>query len=140
MNRKNIVRSILTGACDVLLIVAGSCRRASHNGAIDGNWKILTIETLATGEVTDYSRSQVFIAINLELMQLRSGTFGSYTGIIDYDKGDHRLAVEFPDINGADQLRPYGIDENPVVFTVEKANSKRLRLRTSTKLITCRRF
>ena len=140
MNRKNIMRSLLVLAGVMLLFAAGSCRRASHNGKIDGNWKVLTIETLATGEVTDYSRSQVFIAINLELMQLRSGTFGSYTGIIDYDKGDHRLAVEFPDITGADQLRTYGIDENPVVFTVEKANSKRLRLRTSTKLITCRRF
>ena len=124
MNRKNIVRSILTVACAVLLIVAGSCRRASHNGAIDGNWKILTIETLATGEVEDLSGVNRFIAINLELMQLR---------------GVSLLTGDFPNTD-VKALSVYGIDENPVTFTVEKANSNRLQLRTSTKLITCRRF
>ena len=137
MNRKNIVRSILTVACAVLLIVAGSCRRASHNGAIDGNWKILTIETLATGEVEDLSGVNRFIAINLELMQLRGVSL--LTGEIDYHKREHLLTVDFPNTD-VKALSVYGIDENPVTFTLEKANSNRLQLRTSTKLITCRRF
>ena len=37
MNRKNIMRSLLVLAGVMLLFAAGSCRRASHNGAIDGN-------------------------------------------------------------------------------------------------------
>lgn len=127
-----------------MLTAAAGCRRASHNGSIDGNWRLVQVEILSTGEIIETDpENEYFIAINLELMQLRGRgitTNPFCTGIMDYDRDAGRLAVDFPNKPPMKQLAEFGIFENPVVFQVEEASHKALVLRTPQSVITCRRF
>jgi hypothetical protein len=122
----------------VMMVAIGGCRRASDNGAIDGYWRVVGIEDLSTGEELNVGTSR-FFAIQLELMQLSStsGECSTLTGVMAYDKDNELLSVDFKGAN-KNALALFGIYEDPITFTVVRASSKTLMLRTSRTLITCR--
>jgi len=131
----------------VLLLTSVSCRRTSHNGKIDGFWKIMEIQydensTVATSASLDGQSvipNNRFICINLELIQ-----FGNpepeITGIIAYDKSGRTLGIEFPGNPGQRYLLNYGVAGNPVSLDIVTLTEKRLVLKSSVATITCRRF
>ncbi len=47
-----IIQVSLLAASLVAVLSMFSCRRATNNGKIDGNWRIETMEDVATGEVS----------------------------------------------------------------------------------------
>ena len=127
------------------------CRRASHNGDIDGYWKVLSIDvTDADGNTTDILPEKgMFIGIQLELFQFypvvpdydnTDTAYVSLTGKISYNEGAHTLGVSFRGDPSTATLMKYGIPENPVTFTVERADSEYLVLRTPISVIKCRRW
>lgn len=121
------------------------CRRATHNGEIDGYWQIRSIEyTKADGStrtVIPNKTQDWYIGIQLELFQIGAPQPQyQLTGEISYDKKAGKLGVNFPYNPSAAVLLQFGIPSNPVTFTVEKADSKALVLSTASTRITCRRW
>ena len=127
------------------------CRRATDNGDIDGYWKVLSIDvTDGDGNTTDILPEKgLFIAIQLELFQLYPVTadydntdaaYVAMTGKISYNEGARTLGVSFRGNPSTADLMKYGIPENPVTFTVDRADSDYLVLRTPISVIKCRRW
>ncbi len=113
------------------------CRRASDNGKLDGFWRIDNIHFTDTDE--DLTPSDLFIGINLELLQLDRPA-PDITGIITYKKGEMRLGVQFPTNPTPAQLRTYGFSGNPCMLDIEKLTGERLVLRSEIAVITCTKY
>lgn len=113
------------------------CRRSDSNGEIDGFWRVVSYENREDGKVTEVGNR--YIGIQLELFQLKSPTV---TGVMDYDKKDGKLVVDFRDPNPvpAGNLEQYGIFENPAVFDVDFPSHKEMQLTTSKTIIKCQRW
>ncbi len=121
-----------------LILPLSSCKKASYNGDLDGNWRIVSIENIENGTIT--KPVQQFIAFQLHLVQL--SPVGIY-GNLQYNSEDSILLLDFPyseNDSGEFLLSQYGIDSNPITFYIEELNSKHLRLRSKENLITCDRF
>ncbi len=114
-----------------------SCRRTSHNGRIDGFWRIDEIAYAESGETV--SPTDLFIAVNLELLQLDNPQV-EHTGIISYHKGDPRIGVEFPYNPSAEALYKYGFSANPCVLDIVTLDSHRLVLSSPVAVISCTRY
>lgn len=84
----------------ILILLSASCRRTSHNGKIDGFWKVMEIryddDVVAAGTVPSetVSPENKFICINLELIQFGNPN-PAITGVIAYNKGDSKLGIDF---------------------------------------------
>ena len=126
-----ILLSLLAALC-----VCG-CRRASDNGKLDGFWRIDNIHYTDTEE--DISPTGLFIAVNLELIQL-DNPGPNITGVLTYKKGDDRIAVDFPTNPSATSLRTYGFSGNPALLDIEKVSAKRLVLRSGKAVIKCTKY
>ena len=120
------------------LSMLACCGKASHNGHVDGNWEIMSIENRQDGTVT--VPDQHFIALYLHVVNLFPN---GISGNMHYSKHEQKISMDFPyseSESGAAALRLYGIYTNPVVFEVLKADRKQLVLRTPETVITCRRY
>lgn len=134
---------ILTLLC--IILAGAGCRRVSHNGDIDGYWRIRTIEY--TDGTPEEHPENMFIAIQCELMQLwQTVPSGGQkrdvpTGEMAYDKDAGRLSVDFRDpVNlTLARLRQFGVCSNPVTFTVHVDGSTMV-LSTPESVITCRKW
>ncbi|MDE6717972.1 MAG: lipocalin-like domain-containing protein [Muribaculaceae bacterium] len=118
-----------------------SCRVASHNGKLDGQWQIMSIEETATG-LSAAPETRSYLCFYLHILQAYGPTY-RLTANMTYDKEEEVLTADFPYISQGDvdkNLKPYGICSNPVTIEVVKADSKELVLRTPETVITCRRF
>ncbi len=133
--------SLIALIAALILIIAPSCRRASHNGKIDGFWKIMKMENKATGEVTEITDPKINIAINLELMQWY-GIGPRLTGIISYHKGDSTIGVDFSGCPYTNEhtLAAYGFTSAKVTFDIVTLDSKHLVLATPEMIYYCDRF
>lgn len=127
----NFLLIAITAAC------AMSCRRTSHNGDIDGFWRIDRIQYSASGETV--CPEDLFIAVNLELLQLDNPQV-EHTGVISWHKGDSRLGVEFPYNPSDEALYKYGFPPNPCTLDVKVLDSRRLVLASPTAVISCTRY
>ena len=117
-----------------------SCNKASHNGKLDGQWQIMSIEESATGKVTSPVRNS-YICINLHIIQLTGN--GMTTGKMTYDKKAATLYCDFPYVKPEQVeslLGGFGLPSNPVTLDIVKLDGKSLVLRTDKTIITCRRF
>ncbi len=131
---------ILIALLGLVLATLSGCRRASHNGKLDGLWRVDTIEYVQPdGTTTVTNPTDLFYGVNLELFQI--DTPGpTYTGEISYDKGGSTLGVRFTGNPGSTELLSYGVPSNPVMFDIVKLDSKHLVLKTNTTVVTCRRY
>jgi hypothetical protein len=125
----------------LITLVSPSCRRASHNGKIDGFWKITEIAYTPQedrGENIVYPED-LFICVNLELLQLANPDT-DITGILSCHLDEDRISVEFPTNPTEQKLYGYGFAGNPANLDILTLDSKHLVLRSSAATITCRRF
>lgn len=135
---KKYIVLLMTAAMLAVTVLSG-CRRATHNGKIDGLWKVVEIETFPDGGTSEVTNPEnVFFGVQLELFQIDTPT-PRFTGEMTFGK-DRQLSVRFTDNTESDELRQFGIYSNPVTFTIETLNSKHLVLSTPSSVITCRRF
>ena len=125
----------------LITLVSPSCRRASHNGKIDGFWKITEIAYTPQedrGENIVYPED-LFICVNLELLQLANPDT-DITGILSCHLDEDRSSVEFHTNPTEQKLYGYGFAGNPANLDILTLDSKHLVLRSSAATITCRRF
>lgn len=142
--------SIIFTALLVIILFSG-CRRATHNGWIDGNWRIKSVEQIADGVFYDkdtviYPESS-FIAIQLELAQIRTGSEPGVKGrgataVMLHDRKNDKITLEYrlndKDVNPKWMIER-GFCSNPETYDVH-ANSKRLTLRSANVVINCERW
>lgn len=141
--KRSIIYLVIALVCGITAI---SCRRTSHNGAIDGQWKLVSVEEFANDSTilrdTVIYPEREYIDIQLEIMQLRGENHPLYTGVITYDKGNDILTVDF---RSPKQITPlvkhlFGVWRNPVTYKVENPDRKTMILRTPECVLTCHRF
>lgn len=132
----------------ILSIFTTSCRKVSHNGDLDGQWQMQTIET-TDGNVK--AAKGVYYNFMLHTAQMQSSNSGTRTANLVYDKGKSIL-MHFP-MNEATQFLGFGLtpddftaapdNEKGVILqlTIRTINSKTLVLVTPTStILTFRKF
>ena len=45
----------------IVLVLASCSMETSHNGALDGYWKLTTIDTLSTGGINNLKKASIFL-------------------------------------------------------------------------------
>lgn len=137
-NNNNNITIALTIAVFVLSWVATSCQKTPINGDLDGQWQVMSV----TPEPEERPiEERLYYCFNLHVCNLTyyGGVFTS--GNIQFD--DKTLYLDFPYADShlsIRRLRQYGIDENPITFSVEHLDKKSLILRHGDTVVTMRKF
>lgn len=116
-----------------LLITLAACDKAPINGALDGFWKLTTIE-LATGQ--SLTPNRIFYSIyrhSIQLSDKSTNHYGTYNG--HFANEDHYILIDrfagiTPDAILAGQLLPFGINAPATRFTPIKISSRTLILQS----------
>lgn len=124
----------------IIMIVSTGCPKRPINGDLDGQWQVMEVTPEAPETVID---QRLYYCFSLHTTQLAYYGPGPWTSgnILKYD--DRELVLEFPyaksDTSIA-QLKQYGIYHNPVTFTIEYLDKKKLILRDGDVVVTLRKF
>lgn len=139
---KRILYAIFVTSVIAAAFAMTGCRSMSHNGRLDGFWKIVTIENTATGEVTP-ANSEYYYSFYRDVMNLKdTKSVKNITGKFNYHKGDDKITIEYPYIESDQmyELEPYGIYENPVTFEILKLTGSELVLKSDHSIVSCIKF
>ncbi len=134
-----IIRKYLSTRCLVIAAILtvilgmGACRKGGINDDLDGQWQIMEVENLSTGEVR--GPMQLYYCLYLHTVNLTGN--GIIAGNMTYE-GD-RLTLEFP-INTPAQLAPWFIYEKNTTFRVESLSGSRLVLLSDRVRISFRKY
>ncbi len=126
---KNTVHNPFCHLATVFLILISamlaSCQKSPINGDLDGQWQVMDVQP----------------AFYLHTCQLTY--YGDYFTTGNFRHADGKLTLDFPHANSQDKkmiLRQYGINTNPVSFTVVRLDKKNLILRDGETTVTLRKF
>ncbi|MCH5320069.1 MAG: lipocalin-like domain-containing protein [Paramuribaculum sp.] len=126
--------SALTAAFIFLAALLGGCNKVSHNGDLDGQWRILYIENTEDGKITE--PVQYFYCFYLHTANLtRGGIVATANMTYEYPL----LSLDFPYASLA-TLSEWGITTNPADFEIVSLSRTHLIMKTGTNLITLRKF
>lgn len=121
-----------------VLLMPTSCEKAPINGDLDGQWQVMSV----TPEPTDKPiEERLYYCFYLHVCQLTyyDGVFTEAN--MKFDGKTLYLDIPYADSEGNDiKLRQYGINENPITFTVEHLDKKSLILRHGDTVVTMRKF
>ena len=121
----------------LFLFLVVSCQKADDNGELGGFWKLLDIEYVASGDKIDCRENSCFMAVQLDLMQLRGN--GSH-----YARFQHRGDSLFIQMIGTDAdeqlLASMGMDGQEQRFYVRKLTDKSLVLESLYSVLSFRKF
>ena len=121
----------------LFLFLVASCQKADDNGELGGFWKLMDIEYAASGDKVDCLENSYFMAVQLDLMQLRGN--GSC-----YARFQHRGDSLFIQMIGADAgeklLASMGMDGQEQRFYVRKLTDKSLVLESLYSVLSFRKF
>ena len=121
----------------LFLFLVVSCQKADDNGELGGFWKLLDIEYVASGDKIDCRENSCFMAVQLDLMQLRGN--GSH-----YARFQHRGDSLFIQMIGADAdeqlLASMGMDGQEQRFYVRKLTDKSLVLESLYSVLNFKKF
>lgn len=127
----------------VIMVAMSGCRKWSDNGKLDGQWQIMSIENVATGDVSVPVPTHYY-CMNLHVVNLTPAINNDIiTGNMHYDKNASTVAMDFPYCKTPEQiaqLNRWGIYSNEVSFNILELDGKKLVLRSSDSVITFRRF
>lgn len=125
----------------LFLASCGDLVETSHNGKLDGYWKLATIDTLATGGQKDLHNQSLFMAVQGKIMMLNNIDNGSGY-IFQFNHADGHLKIFDARVNdrgngdplltSPDGLKPFGFSGLEEDFTVEKLTSGKLVLNDDT--------
>lgn len=131
---KKLFHQLLTlTAVLTLMLGIAACRKGGINGDLDGQWQIMEVENLSTGEVS--GPMQRYYCLYLHTVNLTGS--GTVAGNMTYE-GD-RLTLEFP-INSTAQLAPWYIYEKTTTFRVEALSGNRMVLLSDRVRISFRKY
>ena len=121
----------------LFLFLVVSCQKADDNGELGGFWKLMDIEYAVSGDKVDCRENSCFMAVQLDLMQLRGN--GSC-----YARFHHRGDSLFIQMIGADAeeqlLASMGMDGQEQRFYVRKLTDKSLVLESLYSVLSFRKF
>lgn len=115
------------------------CQKSPINGDLDGQWQVVTVEP----EVTEIILTEkLYMCFSLHVCQLSQYGGVWTTGKMEY-VNNQTLYLYFPyaiTYLSEAKLRQYGINKNPVTFTIEHLDKKSLILRDGDVIVTLRKF
>ena len=121
----------------LLLSLLVSCQKADDNCALGGFWKLLEVESVASGEKSDCRPNGYFMSVQLDLMTLRGS--GSHYARFQH-QGDS-LFVQIIDDDADDKfLNSFGLSSRQERFFVQKLTSKSLILKSVYSILTFKKF
>lgn len=135
MTSHRITRLAAALAALIITLALPSCRKGGINGDLDGQWRVITVENLADGTVSEpYNH---FYCLYLHTANLTNPGVAA-TANMEYDRHDHRLTLEFP--YGVGKLAPWGIYDITTTFTVEHLNHHTLVIASDKARVTMKKF
>ena len=136
-----ITSALILTACDL---------ETPDNGALDGNWQLRQIDTLATGGSCDMSRSYIYWGIENHLLQVRDIDNNNLKILFHFEKMGEELTIHTPHfvvtkdeltlIEDGSQLAPLGITGTKETFHIEKLNHGSLILKNEYYRLSFRRY
>lgn len=122
-------------AFSLLFIV--SCQKADDNGDLGGFWKLLEIEYVADGSKKNLREKSLFMAVQLELMELRGN--GSHYARFQHC-GDS-LFIQMIGGNAEENLLDsFGMNGQEQRFFVQKLTSKQMILKSEYSKLQFKKF
>ena len=121
----------------MFLFLVVSCQKADDNGELGGFWKLLDIEYVASGEKVDCREKSIFMAVQLDLMELRSD--GSHYARFQY-QGDSLFIQILGGNAGSAFLDSFGMNGQEQRFYVRKLNDKSMVLESLYSVLSFKKF
>lgn len=139
--RRNITncRTLLSALyAFLLLLISFSCQKSPINGDLDGQWQVMDVSPEPLEKPIG---QRIYYCFSLHVCQLTyyDGVFTA--GNMAFD--GKTLRLDFPYATSyvsREKLRQYGINENPITFTVEHLDKKSLILKHGDTTVTMRKF
>ncbi len=135
----------------VAVVLASCSMDTSHNGALDGYWKLKTVDTLSTGGTCNLSEASIFWSVQKDLLTVRDNndpTNREYvfrfhqtdsTLVLSegqrYDRTNGNVTVDDPSV-----LNPYGINHQPETFKVNHLTHRVMTLSTEELRLSFKKF
>ncbi len=128
----SIVSAVMFSSCEI---------ETSKNGALDGYWHLVGVDTLSTSGHLDMSEKTVFWAFQARLLQMRGTEQELYMRFVHEND---RLTLSNPHLKDRERedpevddaymhfLYPYGVNAKEEPFTVVRLNSDEMVLRSAT--------
>lgn len=144
----------------VLLALVSCDIETSDNGKLDGFWHLERVDTLATGNFSDFSRRRIFWGTQLRLIStsdIDSDSFGKFYLLFEQtadslhikkvyenhwheDNSQEDVGGDIPVVAVNDSVRHFGINAIPEGFAKERLDGSHMVLRSKTLRLTFRRF
>lgn len=125
----------------LLLLLTTGCQKRPINGDLDGQWQVMDVDPPAPEIIIT---ERLYMCFSLHVCQLTEYGKGANTvGNMRFDKKEDLLYLDFPTAISAlskARLKQYGIYNNPVTFTIEHLDKKKLILRDGEVVVTLRKF
>ncbi len=119
-------------------LIIFSCQKAPINGDLDGQWQVMSVSPEPVDKPIDERLYYCFYLHTCNLTYYDSMftagnmIFNGKTLFLDFPNAGSQLSTRC--------LRQYGINENPITFTVEHLDKKSLILRHGDTVVTMRKF
>ena len=123
------------------LLITTGCPKHPINGDLDGQWQVMDVVPPAPEIIL---QERLYMCFSLHVCQLTEYAHGVNTvGNMQFDQKNQLLHLDFPTATSAlskARLKQYGIYNNPVTFTIEHLDKKKLILRDGDVVVTLRKF
>ena len=138
-----------------VMIGFSSCElETSDNGDLDGNWQLLSIDSLNTGGINNVKDKQIFYAVQFHLINIYAlnikNEYITPKSFFHFSQTKDSLIFYSADITKDDiyahkdsfltGLRPLGINSLEEHFKIETLNSKSIVLKSKELRLNFRRF
>lgn len=120
-----------------LILILPACQKASINGHLDGRWQVMEV----TPDPEIEGNERLYYSFYLHVCQLTY--YGGVFTEANMNYIDNLLTLDFPYATNPEitkNLRKYGINSNPITFSVEFPDKDKLILRNGDTVVTLRRF
>lgn len=125
----------------VVVLMTSCDKETSSDGALDGFWLLVSIDSLASDSHTDTSAKGLTWSFQFNKLELRDIHRVSQTMIVDYEHRDNYLFLKNPylvnrdsddiRITSLDGLLPYGINSLEEKYQILELSGNRLELASS---------
>ncbi|MDE5886378.1 MAG: lipocalin-like domain-containing protein [Muribaculaceae bacterium] len=123
-----------------LLVNLNGCQKSPINGDLDGHWQVMKVTPTPAEEIIT---TRMYMGFYLHVCQLYYVDGGGWnTGNMRYE--GNKLTLDFPyaidNETAAAMMRQYGINSNPVTFTIETLTKDKMVLRDGETVVELRKY
>lgn len=123
-----------------IMLTSTGCQKSPINGDLDGQWQVMEVSPEPAETILTVRLYMCFSLHTVQLTYYGAGPWQSGNILLFKDK---TLSLDFPYATSEESetiLRQYGINRNPVTFSIERLDSKKLILRDGETVVTLRKF